>query len=105
MMALHVQFAQTALGLRRRYWRLNSALQLSFPTGIICNILFLILSLIILFSTGKPKFKSSVQIVQSAMDKLQVSLAAADATARKENGLTAMSRGSFKSLLYLKSIY
>lgn len=50
--------------------------------------------LILTLHTGKPKFKSSVQIVQSAMDKLKVSLASTAATTgRKEHGLNLMSRG------------
>lgn len=33
LMALHAQFAQSALGIGRRYRRLNNALQLAFPIG------------------------------------------------------------------------
>lgn len=33
LMALHTQFAQSALGIGRRFRRLNNALQLAFPIG------------------------------------------------------------------------
>lgn len=32
-MAIHTQFAQTALGIGQRYRRLNIALQAAFPKG------------------------------------------------------------------------
>lgn len=39
LMALQVQFAQTALGLGRRYRRLNLAIQSAFPKGMTYGIL------------------------------------------------------------------
>lgn len=41
LMALHIQFANTALGLGRRYRRLNNALTKAFPIGMwvcVCSV-------------------------------------------------------------------